>query len=61
MCVVDHGFSYRIVFCYFSSKFTALRSNSKESLVQNQDNVPKWSNLSAYLQTVVPVRYHCKN
>ena len=36
---------YKIVICYFSAKYSALKSNSKYLLVQNQDNVSEWSNI----------------
>ena len=35
-------------FCCYPNKQTALRSKSKDWLARNQDNVSKWSNISAH-------------
>ena len=51
---VDCGFEhrsgqnkdYKIGICCFSTKHAALRRKSKEWLVQNQDNVSEWSDMS---------------
>ena len=52
--VVDHGFKphsgqtnyYKIGICCFSAKHAAIRRKSKYWLVQNQDNVSEWSDMS---------------
>ena len=36
---------YKIDICSFSSKYTVLRSMSKDQLAQNRDNVFKWSDI----------------
>ena len=51
---VDRGFEprscqtreYKIGMCCFSAKHAALRSNSKDWLARNQNNVSKWSDMS---------------
>jgi len=53
-CVEDHGLwprlcqtkDYQICTCCFSSKDTALWSNSKNLLARNQDNMSEGSNMS---------------
>ena len=50
---VDCGFEpqscqtkdYKIVFCCFSAKHTALRRKGKDWLAQNQNNVSEWSDI----------------
>ena len=50
---VDRGFErrsgqtkdYKIGFCCFSAKHTALRRKSKDWLARNQDNVSEWSDM----------------
>jgi hypothetical protein len=37
---------YEICICCFSAKNSVLRSKSKDWLARNQDNVPKWDNMS---------------
>ena len=37
---------YKIGICCFYAKHAALRSKSKDWLVQNQDNVTEWSDMS---------------
>jgi hypothetical protein len=37
---------YKICICCFSAKHTVLRRKSKDWLVQNQNNVSEWSNMS---------------
>jgi hypothetical protein len=52
--VVDRGFKprsgqtneYKIGICCFSTKHTALRSESKDWLARNQNNVSEWSDMS---------------
>ena len=53
---------YKNGICCFFAKHTALRSNSKDWLAQNQNNVSKteWSDMSTS-QTVVSVSYLYKN
>jgi hypothetical protein len=54
LSTVNRGFEYRsgqpndynIVICCFSGKFAAIRSKSKDLLTRNQNNVPKWSDVS---------------
>ena len=51
---VDRGFKlrsgqtkdYKIGICCFSAKHTALRSESKDWLARNQNNVSEWSDMS---------------
>jgi hypothetical protein len=51
---VDRGFEprsgqtkdYKIGICCFSAKHAALRRKSKDWLVQNQNNVTEWSDMS---------------
>jgi hypothetical protein len=51
---VDRGFEprsgqtkdYKIGICCFSAKHAALRRKSKDWLVQNQNNVSEWSDMS---------------
>jgi hypothetical protein len=51
---VDRGFEprsgqtkdYKIGICYFSAKYAALRTMSKDWLAWNQNNVSEWSNMS---------------
>jgi hypothetical protein len=51
---VDRGFEprsgkakdYKIGICWFSAKYAALRRKSKSCLVQNQDNVSEWGDMS---------------
>ena len=52
--VVDRGLKprsgqtneYKIGICCFSTKHTALRSESKDGLARNQNNVSEWSDMS---------------
>ena len=52
--VVDRGFEprsdptkdYEIASCCFSAKHTELRRKSKDWLARDQDNVPKWGDMS---------------
>ena len=54
LSVVDCGFEprlgqttdYKIGICSFSAKYAALRSNSKDWLPRNQNNVSGWSDMS---------------
>ena len=51
---VDRGFKprsgqtkdYKIGICCFSAKHTPLRSESKDWLARNQNNVSEWSDMS---------------
>jgi hypothetical protein len=51
--VVDRGFEHQsvqtkdntIVICWFPSKHATLRSNIKDCLARNQDNVSQWSEM----------------
>ena len=51
---LDRGFEfrsgqtkdYKIGICYLSSKHAALRGKSQYGLVQNQDNVSEWGDMS---------------
>jgi hypothetical protein len=51
---VDRGFGprsgqtkdYKIGICCFSAKHAALRRKSKDWLVQNQNNVSEWNDMS---------------
>jgi hypothetical protein len=45
---------YTIGICYFSTKYAALGSQSKDWLAQHQDNVFEWSDMSTK-RTVVSV------
>ena len=38
--------NYKVGICYFSAKYTALRSKNKNWLAQNQDNESEWSDMS---------------
>jgi hypothetical protein len=49
LCVEAKDFNIGI--CCLSAEHAALRSKSKDWLVQNQDNVSEWSNMS--IQTAV--------
>jgi hypothetical protein len=56
LSAVDHVFKlwtglttdYKIDFCCFSTKHTALRSKSKDWLARNHDNVYEWSDISTH-------------
>ena len=50
---------YKIGIYCFSAKRTTLRSQTKDWLAQNQNNVSEWSDMSPPW-TVVAVRYHYK-
>ena len=39
---------YKIGICCFSTKHVSLKGNSKYGLVQNQDNVSEWSDMSTH-------------
>ena len=39
---------YKIGICCFSTKHAALRRKSKDWLVQNQDNVSEWGDMSIH-------------
>ena len=39
---------YKIGICCFSTKQAALRGKSKDCLVQNQDNVSQWGDISIH-------------
>ena len=53
---IDGGFKprsgqtkdYEIGICCFSAKYAALRRRSKDCLVQNQNNVSEWSDMSTH-------------
>ena len=53
LSAVDHGFEpgsgqtkdFRIGICCFSAKHAALRRQSKDWLVRNQNNVSEWSDM----------------
>ena len=39
---------YKIGICCFSAKHAALRSNGKDWLARNRNNVSEWSNISTH-------------
>ena len=51
-CVFKHRSGqtkdYKIGICFFSAKHATLRSKSKDWLVQNQNNVSEWSDMSTH-------------
>ena len=56
LTAIDHGFEpqsgqtkdYKIGICCFSAKYAALKRKSKDWMVQNQDNVSEWSDMSIF-------------
>ena len=54
LSAVDRGFKpqlgqtkdYKIGICFFSTKHAALKRKSKDWLIQNQNNVYEWSDMS---------------
>jgi hypothetical protein len=54
MLTLDRTKHYKIGICWFSAKYAALRSKSKDWLAQNQNDV-SWVEWHVYLQTVVSV------
>ena len=51
----------KIGICCFSDKFAAIRSKSSDLLTRNQNNVPKWSNVStSFLNELTLYKYIIK-
>ena len=51
----------KIVICCFSDKFAAIRSKSKDLLTRNQNNIPKWSDVSIrFLNELTLYKYSIK-